>query len=474
MVFSSLVFIYLFLPFTLLGYMLFSRKIQEANVWLFISSFLFYWIGGGVTDTILLLVCVFINYLFALLIDKNKQEKIKKIYLFLIIAFDVLYMCFFKYTAFVLRSILCIFPDSYNLNIILPIGISFYTFQAISYVIDVYRGENALKSPIDLGLYISFFPQLIAGPIIRFCDFAKELDDRQAIMSDKILGLKRFVFGLSKKVLIANILGELADLVFGYDIYSNVSSGFVWLGVVSYALQIYYDFSGYSDMAIGLARIFGFHFKENFAYPYTANSVTDFWRKWHISLSSWFRDYVYIPLGGSRRNKVRNIVNLGVVWLLTGIWHGANWTFLFWGLGYFILLLIEKYVIRPDRFRSILIKTIYRIFSLMMIIILWVVFRSNSMKQAISMLSVMFGINRYTFIDTALQFNLSNYFIPLILGIIFSIPIYPTVYCRVEKSKKSVKWLLVFIEDLILIALFFVDVSYLLAGSYNPFIYFMF
>lgn len=343
MVFSSLQFLFLFLPIILVIYFLLKDRFR--NAFLLFASFIFY--IGGSKNLHILLISIGINYICALIIQSVCMKISKRIWLSIAVALNLFLLFIYKYLDFSIQIIDSLFGDLFQpLGIELPLGISFFTFQAISYVVDVYRGEGALKNPIDAGLYISFFPQLIAGPIVRYKTVAKELKDRKITWWEFCVGTKRFAIGLFKKVLLANNLSVVADTAFHYD-YSELSVAFAWVGALAFTFQIYFDFSGYSDMAIGLGRMFGFHFDENFNYPYIAKSITEFWRRWHISLGQWFRDYVYIPLGGSRAGCIRTIFNLFIVWLLTGIWHGASYHFVAWGLFYFILLVIEKYIIRP-------------------------------------------------------------------------------------------------------------------------------
>lgn len=337
MVFSSAEFLFLFLPLVFIFYyfpLATGRKWKNAVLLVFSIGF-YAW--GEPFFVFLMLFSIFINWLVGLQIGKATDKKKK--WLTVAVAFDVLLLGIFKYASFFSRNLaLLTGNDRLIVQIALPIGISFFTFQLMSYLFDVYYGRSApQKNPWNLALYISLFPQLIAGPIVRYRQIEHEISDRQESFSDFTEGMRRFIYGLGKKVLLANFLAQIADNIFDYLQHPSVMTA--WLGAIAYTLQIYFDFSGYSDMAIGLGRMFGFHFLENFNYPYTANSVTDFWRRWHISLSAWFRDYVYIPLGGNRAHQFRNLF---VVWLLTGIWHGANWTFVLWGLIYFAVLWAEK------------------------------------------------------------------------------------------------------------------------------------
>ena len=343
MLFSSSTFLFAFLPIVIFIYYVFLRNHRNLqNIFLLIASLIFYaW--GEVAFVFVMMLSIIANYFFGLFVSRAKNTNKKKLPLVLSIVFNLSILFVFKYLVFTLTNINALFGANLAIpNIALPIGISFFTFQAMSYVIDVYRGEEAQKSILNVGLYISFFPQLIAGPIVRYKTVAYQILHRKESFDDFSSGVCRFIIGMGKKVLLANSLAVVADAAFDGDI-ANTSASFAWLGAIAYTMQIFFDFSGYSDMAIGLGKMFGFKFLENFDYPYISGSITEFWRRWHISLGSWFRDYVYFPLGGSRvKSKGRLIFNLFVVWLLTGIWHGANWTFIIWGLMYFVLLVIEK------------------------------------------------------------------------------------------------------------------------------------
>lgn len=470
MVFSSLMFVFFFLPIVTIIYYLLVRQKVLKNLWLFGSSIFFYFIGGGAEHTILLLNCIIFNYLMALLIEsaKRKSKSLSKIVLIITILYDLGVLGYYKYCSFFISQLVDFCGSLYKGSaIVLPIGISFYIFQTISYVVDVYRGEQAEKNPFNVGLYISFFPQLVAGPIVRFHNISKALHTRKETCYDVSEGLIRFIVGFNKKVLLANTLGELADLIFNSG---GKSLCMAWLGILAYALQIFYDFSGYSDMAIGLGRMFGFHFTENFNYPYIAKTITDFWRRWHISLSTFFRDYLYIPLGGAKVKVSRHILNLAIVWTATGIWHGANWTFLIWGVAYFVLLTLEKYVFKPEKYEKKMARVLYRIFTLLSILILWVVFRSNSVQEAVGYIKIMFGSGNNGVLDKAVVYQLKNYMFFLVVGIVGVIPFTRNRIMRVVLNKNIVK----LGGTLILLILFCVAIAQLMIGSYNPFIYFMF
>ena len=404
MLFSSTVFIYLFLPCTLIGYYLIFRKSRQLqNIFLlFVSLFFYAW--GEPKFVLVMLLSIICNWFFGILVDKAKKKEKKsmiRLVLALTVIFNLSILFVFKYLNFTANTICSIFGITSSIpKIALPIGISFFTFQAMSYVLDVYRDKGAVqKNILNVGLYISFFPQLIAGPIVRYETVAEEIKNRKETLDDFFDGFARFIVGLGKKVLLSNTFALLADRAFdGCANGDNLSVAFSWLGAIAYTLQIFFDFSGYSDMAIGLGKMFGFHFLENFNYPYISLSVAEFWRRWHISLGSWFRDYVYIPLGGNRVSKSRNIFNLFVVWGLTGVWHGANWTFIVWGLMYFVLLTFEKLTGFEKRKSKPFM--VFRWFYTMFFVIMgWVVFRSNSLTDAFVYMKSMFGLNGNVFSD---------------------------------------------------------------------------
>ena len=391
-----------------------------------------------------------------------------RILLVLMIVFNIGLLFLFKYLVFTFKQMNALFDCSLPVpNIILPIGISFFTFQAMSYVIDVYRGEVPVQKSIRyLGLYISLFPQLIAGPIVRYHDIATELNERSVSAEDFNDGVRRFIIGLAKKVLIANNVALVADRVFGSDLAALACST-AWLGALAYTLQIYFDFSGYSDMAIGLGKMFGFHLLENFNYPYIAKSVSEFWRRWHISLGRWFRDYVYFPLGGSRVDTTRRLMfNLFVVWLLTGIWHGANWTFLMWGLWYCAFICLEKGLkLEPWLQES---RVTGRIYTLLIVVVGWVFFRSDTLGQGLEVVKRMFLPGR-SFADGETVFLLHEYGVVMVLGMVLSIPFFKWLSDGCMKSVVARIG-----RDTIYVLLLLVSLSYVIKSSYNPFIYFNF
>jgi len=466
MVFSSLTFLFVFLPIVLILYFIVSDKYKNYILLLF--SLLFYsW--GEPKYILLMIISIIVNYFLAKLIDKSNKKSTRKIYLILSIIFNIGLLFFFKYLNFSVDIINSLFNSNLSIiNIILPIGISFYTFQILSYVIDVYRKKVSVQNNIFiLGTYISFFPQLIAGPIVRYETIEKQLTNRKHSLEKVCLGFKRFIIGLAKKVLIANNVAVIADTVFNnYGNYNNISIILIF-ATICYTLQIYYDFSGYSDMAIGLGKIFGFDFNENFNYPYISTSITDFWKRWHISLSTWFRDYVYIPLGGNKCSKIKWIRNFIIVWLLTGIWHGANWNFIIWGLYYAIILLIEKLFLKKI---SMKIPKLFKwMYAFILINIGWLIFRIENINSLLDIMNNIISCNNsniYEFLRS--NYNLLDHVIFLIFGIIFMFP----VLNFTKKYNKSL--IFEFIKNMIILVLFIISIFSLINNSYNPFIYFRF
>ena len=468
MLFSSLTFLFGFLPILLLGYYVVpSRKFK--NCILLVFSLLFYaW--GEPKYILLMLVTILISYIMGLLINKyDSKPKVKKLLLTMSIILILAGLIFFKYTNFILENITRVTKaDITFMDIILQIGISFYSFQILSYVIDLYNKKVEVQRNIfSLALYVSLFPQLIAGPIVRYETVEDELKNRKENLPDILSGFKRFIVGLSKKIIIANNMGLIADSIFVLN-NSNIGTLIMWLGVLAYTLQIYFDFSGYSDMAIGLGKMFGFHFLENFNYPYIAKSITDFWRRWHISLSSWFRDYIYIPLGGNRVSKLKWIRNICVVWLLTGLWHGASWNFVLWGAYFAIILLIEKiFLLKFIEKSPKIIQWLYAIF---LIMLGWVIFRCESMELMKNVLSKMFVYQK----SDLLKFITEN--INLLFSMLFILPAivvsFPIVPKLKEKFNKSI--IMYAGYNLLILILFSINIVFLTSSSYNPFIYFRF
>lgn len=465
MLFTSISFLYYFLPALIIIYFITPKKYK--NIILLIASLLFYFYGEP-KYVFLMIAEIIIAYIGAILIDKYKNQS--KNILITTLFIHVFLLIIFKYTDFIIQTINDISNANIKLlNIALPIGISFYTFQIISYIIDVYNGKvNVQKNIIKLATYVSLFPQLVAGPIVRYQTVEKELDDRVHSFNNFAYGIRRFTIGLAKKVLIANALGELCSKTFLADEKTVV---FFWIFGISYMLQLYFDFSAYSDMAIGLGRIFGFHFPENFNYPYISKSITEFWRRWHISLSTWFKDYVYIPLGGNRDGKYKQIRNILIVWLLTGIWHGANWTFLIWGLLFGIILIIEK--IWLNKFMEKLPSFIRRIYVLFIVMILFIIFNSDNMSVALTNIKGLFGMNGEAFVNDYTLHYLKSYLPVLIIALLGSTPFIKILIDKLRKNK-YVNNIINIIEPILIVVILVVVTSYLIDNSYNPFLYFRF
>lgn len=479
MLFSSMEFIFIFLPVSVSVNLLLRGRAR--NYWLLLCSLLFYaW--GEPSFVFVMIGSIVLNYGMALLIERCRNRGgWKKTLLTADIACNLSVLFVFKYLNFVTRTVRGWFPGLVPLipqtSILLPIGISFFTFQAMSYVIDVYRGTAAQKNPFFLGLYISLFPQLIAGPIVRYGTIADQIESRKITLDGFSEGVLVFLRGFNKKILLANVLAEVADHAFRT---SGITVGMAWLGALCYTLQIYFDFGGYSDMAIGLGKMLGFQFEKNFDYPYISQTVTEFWRRWHISLGSWFRDYVYFPLGGSRvKSKALLVRNLFVVWLLTGIWHGAEWTFILWGLMYGILITVEKLSGIPEKLKSPGrqgLKILYRVITLLTVLLGWVLFRADNLSQAAVYFRTMFGLNQMPLADETLTFYFRDYFSVLAAGLLCSTPLFTILKDRLTgKAEKGARaagteaavWV-------IQLVLFLISVGALLMGAHNPFIYFNF
>ncbi len=467
MLFSSIPFLFYFLPCVLILYLIAPKCLK--NTVLLLSSLVFYaW--GEPRYVIWMLLAITLGYIFGLLIERFKEKKrISKLFMILSVASSLAMLGYFKYVDFFIGNFNAITGLSIPLlKIALPIGISFYTFQILSYTVDVYRGNVAAqKNPIDLAAYVALFPQLIAGPIVRYSDVAEQLKSRTHTLEKTVLGARRFMIGLGKKILIANILGELCDTFRASD---DKSVLFFWLYAVAYSLHIYFDFSGYSDMAIGLGKLFGFDFLENFNYPYISASITEFWRRWHMSLGSWFRDYVYIPLGGNRVSRMRHLFNIFVVWMLTGFWHGAAWNFIVWGLFFAVLLMVEKLWLLKYLKKSRVLSHIYVV---VLIIISFVIFDASSMGQAFSYIGSMFGAGGYPLVSTEFLYYLRSYGVVLILGIIGATPLPKKLWNRIAATGIGSN-IMTFAEPIALSALLLCCSAYLVDGSYNPFLYFRF
>lgn len=463
MVFSSLTFLFIFLPVLMAIYFAVPSKcIKARNIVLLVFNLIFYAYGEP-KNCLVMLVSIFMNYLFGVLVDKHREnEKQAKFWVFVAVLFNIGILIYFKYLEFIVENISSLFNAEITVQTILkPIGISFFTFQGLSYVIDVYRGiTNCQKSLFNVALYISLFPQLVAGPIVRYETIADEIDNRESNASDMAEGIRRFMVGFAKKLILANAIGQVADAFFNSPI-SSLSVVGAWIGPIAYAFQIYFDFSAYSDMAIGLGKIFGFHFCENFNYPYISQSITEFWRRWHISLSTWFRDYVYIPLGGNRCSKLRHLFNIFVVWLLTGIWHGAKWKFIFWGIYFGVILILEKTFIL--KYLEKAWRPIRHIYALILIVIGWAIFRAYDMEYFFGMLKTMFFVNGNPIINDKTIYNLLEFKYAIIICAIASIPLKDYILVKNEK----IKYVLSFV-------VFIVAIVCMLSNSFNPFIYFRF
>lgn len=468
MLFSSSIFLFLFLPLVLVIYYLPLRKCRQGqNVFLLLAS-LFFYAWGEPWFVLVMMGSIVANYGFGLWVAHNKRRgKTCRVPIFLTLVANLGILFVFKYLMFTL-SILDGLGASFVIPVIeLPIGISFFTFQALSYVLDVHRDRGQVqRSPLKVGLYISFFPQLIAGPIVKYETVADQIDNRQENWADFSSGCARFVVGLGKKVLLSNQLALIADRAYGMA-GDELTMSFAWLGAVAYILQLYNDFSGYSDMAIGLGKMFGFHFLENFNYPFIATSLADLWRRWHISLATWFRDYVYFPLGGSRVDtKAKMIRNMFVVWLFTGIWHGANWTYLAWGLINFAMLMLEKFGGLGKRW-PLFFKWL---FTFMVFLLTCVFFRAESIMAALQYFKAMFGFGAGLG-DGLTVLYLTECWLPLLAAVIFSAPVAPKVRAWADKHN----CVLLDVGYALLIAgVFLVSASFIIKGTYNPFIYFNF
>ncbi len=461
MVFSSLLFLFIFLPVFLAIYFILPKKLR--NFILFISSLMFYAWGEPIYVSIMIFSTV-LDYTCGYIIDRFREHKlIPKLGLALSIFGNLGMLGFFKYADFFISNTNKLLGTHWDLlRIALPIGISFYTFQTMSYTIDLYRGKiQVQKNIITFGAYVAMFPQLIAGPIVTYSTVEKELNHRNVTFEDFGVGVMRFIEGLGKKVLIANNIGLLWDQMLTTST-NELSIIGAWLGAIAFGLQLYFDFSGYSDMAIGLGRMLGFRFPENFNYPYIAKSVSDFWRRWHMTLTGWFRDYVYIPLGGNRVSKPRFYLNIFIVWFLTGFWHGAGWNFILWGVLFAVLMIIERSFLL--NYLEKLPSFISRFYLLFVITISWVLFAHDSLGQAISYLKVMFGIGNNSIINTSTLYAITNFYVLLILGILFATPLMNKLKARLNE------WALF----LFYIGILFLSTAYLVDATFNPFLYFRF
>ena len=471
MVFSSMTFLWIFLPI-LLGIYFISKE-KYRNIILLIFSLLFYsW--GEPRYIVLMLFSIVINYILGIVLNKFSTKGKKKFIMIVAVLFNLGLLGYFKYYNFFASNVNNIFGSMLVpiKNIALPVGISFYTFQIMSYVIDLYREDiKVQKNILNLALYISFFPQLVAGPIVKYHDIDEQLQKREVTVEKFATGVKRFVYGLAKKVILSNSLAYIADYVFDLNV-NFINMPAAWIGAICYMLQIYFDFSGYSDMAIGLGKMFGFEFMENFNLPYTSKSITEFWRRWHISLSTWFKEYLYIPLGGNRKGKLRTYVNLGIVFFATGFWHGAAWNFIAWGLYNGFFLIIERIKLKEllDKNKFKILNYIY---SLIIVLVGWVLFRADGLMDALRYLRVMFlPASVKCYFDYSMIVNIKNILI-IIIAIILS-GIGHGVLNKLKCKEKIVRFYGKYIEVFVIFILMFICIMMLASSTYNPFIYFRF
>lgn len=459
MVFSSIEFLYYFLPIVLLFYFIVPFKFK--NLVLFVASIFFYFYGEPRYVIVLLFSCLF-NYLYSHWLDKSKNKKLMLI-INLIINFSFLF--YFKYCNFFLDNINSVLNTSFHIsNIIMPIGISFFTFQSTSYVIDVYWGKvKPAKTFLTFASYLSLFPQLIAGPIVRYETVEAELYERKHSFESFYKGMKRLIIGLGKKVLLANILGEFSKALANLATKTVLS---FWLKAFSDSMQLYFDFSGYSDMAIGLGLIFGFHFLENFNYPFIADSITNFWHRWHISLSTWFKDYVYIPLGGSRVGEVRRYVNIFIVWMLTGFWHGADWNFILWGLYFAFFLIIEKKFFLGFLKKH---KVFSHVYTVILVVLGFVIFNETNLVSIVSTFKNIFFLGGIPFTNLETMYYFNNYMVVFIVSMVLSTPVIKYINNKLKLNERFEM-----LEGIVYIALFIVITAYIVDASFNPFLYFRF
>lgn len=475
MAFSSMTFLCVFFPLTIIIYYMIPKKaLAIRNAFLMVVSLLFYAYGEPVY-VLLMLFSTFWNYVMTLVFMKKEGRSQKALLIFTCIV-DLIILGVFKYTGMIVNSINSVANMAIPVpQITLPIGISFFTFQAMSYTVDVYRGNaKAEKNFFKVLLYISFFPQLIAGPIVRYSDIAEEIDSRYASAEDVAQGIRRFILGLSKKVLISNALGLAVDSIYALET-NQIGMLTAWIGAIAYMMQIFFDFSGYSDMAIGLGRMFGFHFKENFNYPYIASTIQDFWRRWHISLTNWFREYLYIPLGGNRKGKSRTWINRLIVFFCTGLWHGASWNFVIWGLYHGLFLTFETILTRGKVEK--VPRWIRHIYVLLVVCIGFVFFRAETLPQAGVMISAMFTKPVWNSVvaSTTMEIVNGSLILALVLSVIFVFPIKPALGKTVSRMENAThKSMMVGASYVIAVVLLFICIMSLAGGTYNPFIYFRF
>ena len=466
MVFSSIPFLYYYLPVVLLLYFAVPGKLKNAVI---LVSSLFFYAWGEPRYVFLMIASVIVNYALGLLIEKHSGKVRAKVFVVLSVFFSLGMLGYFKYADFFIENFNAITGMNVaTLKIALPIGISFYTFQILSYTVDVYRGTvKAQKNPVTLGAYIALFPQLIAGPIVRYSDVEKQLIYRTHSFEKAAAGIRRFVIGFSKKIILANTMGELCNVFYASEEKSVL---FYWVFAAAYMLQVYFDFSGYSDMAIGLGKILGFDFMENFRYPFVSRSISEFWRRWHISLGSWFRDYVYIPMGGNRVGKFRFFINIFTVWFLTGFWHGAEWNFIVWGIYFAVLLLIEKFFLTQILEKT---KVINHIYVLFFVAISFVIFSTSGLEDAISSVGGLFGAGGIPLVSGEVKYVLNNYGFIMLVSAVCSTPFFVKIKELAEKRKVS-KAVIEIMEVPVLLGLLLVSTAFLVDGTFNPFLYFRF
>lgn len=466
MLFSSIPFLYFFLPCVLILYFAAPKRLKNSV--LLLASLLFY--GWGEPKYLfVMLFSIVQGYAFGLLLERTAAPRARKALLALGVVLSLSTLAYFKYADFLIENLNALTGLSVPLlRLALPVGVSFYTFQILSYLVDVYRREvPAQRSFIDLAAYVAMFPQLIAGPIVRYADIAQQLKSRTHTLEEMALGVRRFVLGLAKKILLANLLGELVS---SGRVAQDGSVLLTWLSAVAFMLQIYYDFSGYSDMAIGLGHIFGFHFLENFDYPYIASSITEFWRRWHMSLGSWFRDYLYIPLGGNRRGRGRQLLNILLVWLATGLWHGAAWNFVLWGLLFALLLTVEKLWLLPLLQKR---RWLGHIYVLLFVNFGFVLFDASGVSDAFSTIRAMLGGTGFPLANTQALYALGSNAVLLLLAAVGATPLMKTLCMRLQTHPAGAAVLRV-LEPIVLAALLVVCTAFLVDGSFNPFLYFRF
>ena len=475
MLFTSLEFLFAFFPITFGVHFLLPQKAR--NYWLLLAS-LFFYAWGEPAFLPIMLISILFNYCLALRIaEAGENQTARRLFLTLAVVGNLGLLFVYKYMNFITATLHEAIPATQEMfevsEYVLPIGISFFTFQAMSYVIDVYRGVPVQRNLAYLGLYISLFPQLIAGPIVRYTTVADEINSRKITPDSFCRGMIRFVKGFNKKMLLANILALVADAAFGAQ---ELSVAMAWLGAIAYALQIFFDFSGYSEMAIGLGLMLGFTFLENFDYPYISKTITEFWRRWHISLGSWFRDYLYFPLGGSRvKSRLRLVFNLSVVWLATGIWHGANWTFILWGVLYGVIIIFEKLISIPQKVdQNLLLRIPYQLFSMVAVLFGWVLFRAPDLPSAGRYLASMLGFGASGLFDVTAGFHLLQYGVFLVAGLLVSTPVFKTIGEKLTQKYHCGAAVCHGIGYTVQALLFVISVSFIMMNAHNPFIYFNF